>query len=574
MQCITRTASLTCAAYRRIHLGVVLLPALLGFACVALSGCSNRRQSVPAQPAAPTTDIRFVDVASQDGLDYRWTITGPRPLDILQGIGNGCAFLDYNNDGNLDILLVGPKLALYKGDGNGHFTDVTHATGLDTIHGHFLGCAVGDYDNDGYEDIYLTAYRGGVLLHNEHGARFVDVTPSSGIKPQPWGTSAAWIDADNDGKLDLYIGDYIDFGPETKPRLCPYDNVMGACAPKAYNPIKGVMYRNMGNGKFENVTSAWNLSCASGDNLGVAPAETGGRYPTIALANDLKAGNLLQFDGRQFHDIAVGAGTAYDDDGKALSGMGIDWGDYDDDGRLDFAVGTYTRETKLIYHNDGNDSFTDESASLGIAQAAIPYVTFGVKWVDVDNDGWLDLVLANGHVVDNIALADPNVSYKQPTVLFYNQRGSHFQDISSALIGDAGRPIVGRGLAVGDFLNNGKMDILVVDGEGAPLLLQNETPQVGHWLEFNLIGTKSNRDGQGAMISVAAGPLRLLGQCSTSGSYMSASDKRVHFGLGGSAVAQKVSVHWPNGVTDTYKDVPGDKIVTLREGDAQPVSER
>src|SRR5579871_6578159 len=228
-----------------------------------------------SHPAITSSHVRFVDVAKTAGIHYRWEIPGKRPLNILQTIGNGCAFLDYNNDGNLDILLVGPKLALYRGDGHGHFTDVTHETGLDTLHGHFLGCAVGDYDNDGYDDIYITAYRGGVLLHNEHGQGFRDVTREAGLAPQPWGTSATFFDADDDGKLDLYIGDYVQFGPQTQPQLCNYHGVMAGCAPTDYRPLRGVLYHNLGGGRFQDVTHTWGLDRISGRTLGVAAAPFG-----------------------------------------------------------------------------------------------------------------------------------------------------------------------------------------------------------------------------------------------------------------------------------------------------------
>jgi enediyne biosynthesis protein E4 len=537
------------------------------------SGCAPTVRQAPAVLVAPgplLSTIKFVDVSAQAGLDYQWAIPGPHPYTIRQTIGNGCAFLDYNNDGNLDILLVGPKLALYKGDGHGHFTDVTAQTGLDNVHGDFLGCAVGDYDNDGYEDIYLTAYRGGVLLHNDHGQRFTDVTAGSGIAAQPWGTSAAWIDL-GDGRLSLYVGDYIVFGPNVQPQLCNVNGVMASCPPTMYKPLKGRLYRNLGAGKFADVTDAWNAGVVYGKTLGVAPADfDGSGRQSLYIANDYAPGSLLKNDGGRFTDIGTSSGAAIDQSGGEQNGMGVDWGDYDNDGRLDLVVETFSQQPTAIYHNEGGGVFTEESGALGIAGPTMPYIKFGVKWLDADNSGWLDLIAANGNVADDVAQIDAGETFREPTQLFYNEHGQRFADISAtALAGDAGAPIVGRGLAIGDFDNDGKIDALVVDSQGRPLLLHNETPNAGHWLEIDLIGTKSNRDGQGALITLRTASLTLLRQCTTAGSYMSASDKRVHFGLGAATGAQSITIKWPSGHVDNYKNVVGDRVISITEGDSR-----
>ncbi len=514
---------------------------------------------------------RFADIADQAGLHYRWTISGKHPLNILQTIGNGCAFLDYDNDGNLDILLVGPKLALYKGDGHGHFTDVTHETGLDEIHGHLLGCAVGDYDNDGYEDIYITAYRGGVLLHNEHGKRFRDVTKESGIQPQQWGTSASFVDVDNDGKLDLYVCDYAKFGPND-PQLCPNNGIMTSCGPRFYKEERGHLYHNLGNGRFADVSVAWGIPAVHGKGLGVAAGDyDGSGRVSLALANDEVAGDLMQNQGKRFKEVGADSGTAYNNDGNVHGGMGVDWGDYDNDGRLDLVVATFQHEAKCVYHNDGGGLFTESSAPLGMADRTQPYVAFGTKFIDYDNDGWLDLILANGHVQDNIADIDKSATYRQATVLLHNENGHAFSDAGISAGPALAKPIVGRGLAIGDFDNDGRMDVLIVDSEGAPLLLHNETAPVGHWLLLRLQGTMSNRDGIGAMVTVEAGGRKLLRRCATDGSYMSASDRRIHVGLG-TATTATVTVHWPSGHTDVFKDVPCDRVFTLQEEHTVPVT--
>ena len=536
-------------------------------ALAQLIGSLPAAVTTAASTSAASTPLRFVDVAQAAGLNYQCSVPGARPHNILQGIGYGCAFLDWNNDGNLDILLIGPTLALYQGNGKGHFTDVTQAAGLSGLKGVFQGCAVGDYDNDGYEDIYLSAYGGGVLLHNEQGKRFRDVTAASGLKPQPWGTSCAFVDLDNDGKLDLYVANYVDFGLKTVPQLCTVGGMQGVCPPTMYAPIKGSAFRNSGGGKFEDVTNQWNAQAASGKCLGVAFADfDGSGHQSLALANDEMAANLLKNDGHRFTDVGSRSGVAYSVNGNVDGGMGVDWGDYDNDGRLDLAVATFAREAKCVYHNDGSGSFTEMSSRLGLAVPTLPNVAFGEKWLDVDNDGFLDLMIANGHVRDNVNDVDKTATYRQPTQLFHNEGGVRFSDASAGLTGDAAGPIVGRGLAIGDFDNDGKVDALVVDAEGHPLLLHNETPNAGHWLEINLVGTRCNRDGLGALVTVTAGGRSLLRLCTTSGSYLSASDKRVHFGLGASTTADTVVVQWPDGRKDTWPSVHTDQIVTLREG--------
>ncbi len=553
----------------------------------SLAGCRSTHTSGRTHTANQSTSTpgspHFTDVAQAAGINYQWKTSGSRPLNILGTIGNGCAFLDYNNDGNLDILLVGSQLALYQGDGRGHFTNVTHQAHLDQIHGHFLGCAVGDYDNDGYEDIYLTAYRGGVLLHNQGGKYFVDVTKQAGIAPQPWGTSAAWIQTTNDGRLDLFICDYVAFGPHTNPQLCSNNGIMTACGPRFYTGIPGVLYHNLGNGKFIDVSKQWGLHSstgnASGENaalqtgglhgkdLGVASADfDGSGRQSLYVANDEVEGDLMQNLGNRFKNIGAESGTAFNADGNVHGGMGVDWGDYDNDGRLDLAVATFQHESKCIYHNDGGGLFTESSAQLGIADKALSFVSFGVKFFDFNNDGWLDLIFASGHVQDNIKLIDKSSAYHQPMMLLQNQNGTAFRDVSQQAGSALKKRIVGRGLAIGDYDNDGRVDVLVVDSEGAPLLLHNETSPVGNWIEARLVGKKSNRDGLGALVTFQVNGRKYLRLCQTDGSYLSASERRVHCGLG-SASEAVISVRWPGGEIDSYGAVPANHIVTLVEGE-------
>jgi len=541
-------------------LGLLMAAAAL---CLPLAGFWGRLHRAPAPPVRSA----FVDVAASSGLDYRWAIPGPRPINILQGIGNGCAFLDYNNDGSLDVLLVGPHPALYRGDGHGHFTDVTHAAGLDRLRGDFRGCAVGDYDNDGWDDVYLSGYHTGVLLRNEHG-HFRDVTTAAGLKPQDWGSSCAWVDVDGDGKLDLFVGNYVHFGPESK-QLCDYHGVLGACGPRAYRPEHGALYHNEGGGRFRDVSREWGVSGTAGNTLGVASADydSSGR-PSLALAADEVPGALLHNIGGKFTDVAHRAGVAFDPTGTSQGGMGIDWGDYDNDGRLDLFVGTFQSEVKDVYHNDGDGTFTQQAGAVGL-YSPTQNVTFGAKWLDFDNDGWLDLVIANGHIEDNADKVEAGRSFRQPVQLFHSVRTDSrltLQEVRAALAGAAGRPIVGRGLATGDYDNDGREDVLVVDSDGRPLLLHNESAPVGHWLSVRLEGTRSNRDGLGALLTAVADGHSLLRQCHTDGSYLSASDRRVHFGLGDAARVETLTVRWPSGRQDVLKDISADRAIVVREG--------
>ena len=507
----------------------------------------------------PRPPVRFVDRARGAGLDYQWEISGSRPIDILQSIGNGCAFLDYDNDGNLDVLLVGPKLALYKGDGRGHFMDVTRRTDLDKLQGHFLGCAVGDYDNDGYDDVYLSGYRTGLLLHNEHGQGFKDVTEQAGLKTQPWGTTCAFGSFNGSRFLDLFIGNYVDFRPEQ------FGQQGG---PMQYAPFQGVLYHN-GGGHFQDVTAAWGVDKTPGRGLGAAWAPLGesGRVG-LAVANDMNRDSLLvQAGSGRVRDVAARSGVASVPRGRGFivpGRMGIDWGDYDNDGRLDLFVTTFQGEPKILLHNVGGDVFQDVGG--GLNGPLLSNLAFGAKWLDADNSGRLSLLVSNGHLNDDIQIKDPMSSYRQPTLFLYNQTGRGLADDTKGAGMDTLPLIVGRGLAVGDYDNDGRVDALVVDSEGKPLLLHNETDPAGHWLSLTLVGTRCNRDGYGAMVTVKAGGLTQTRLCHADGSYLSSSDKRVHVGLGAARRAETLSVRWPDGATDTLRGVAADRHLRIVEG--------
>jgi hypothetical protein len=550
--------------------------AVLGAALVAgaalLSGCGGAPGKAAAA-AAPPPSASFTDVAEASGLRYEWRIPGQRPLNILQTIGNGCAFLDYDRDGSLDVLLVGSRLALFRGDGRGRFTDVSGETGLSGLSGRFLGCAVGDADGDGWRDVYVTGYRTGLLLKNLAGRGFRDVTREAGLPPQPWGTSAAFAETlPGSGRLDLYVANYAVFGPKVEPQLCLENNLRTSCGPRHYQPLKGVLYQNLGQARFRDITRAAGAHAVVGRALGVAVADyDGSGRPAFAIANDEMPGDLLRpaGPGKEVRYSSVGkpSGTAYDRDGNVHGGMGIDWGDYDGDGQFDLFVATFMNETKSLYRNE-DGVFTDMGIPTVLGAAAAPYVAFGCKFFDYDNDGWLDVAIANGHVQDNIQQINSSATYRQPSQLFRNQGGQPivFEDVSEKSGRAFTRPIVGRGLATGDVDNDGRLEVLIVDAEGKPLLLRNETPATGHWLGVALTGDRSNRDGYGAVLTAQVGGRKLVRQCQSAGSYMSASDPRVHFGLDSAGQVDVLSVRWPSGRTDVLKNVPADRYIEIREG--------
>lgn len=548
-------------ALRTLLLLSVFLSA--GLCLTLLPGCNRESAS---------SGIHFTDVAEQAGLHYVFTAgvkggsTAPA-LTILQTIGNGCAFLDYNNDGSLDILLVGPKLALYKGDGRGKFTDATHETGIDKPRGHFLGCAVGDYDNDGFDDVYISGYRTGILLRNVKGKGFLDVTGDAGMKPQPWGTSCGWADLNGDGRLDLFVANYVQFGPD--PKRYPQTCEPLACGPQQYRPERPTLYQNLGGGRFADISAASGLRAASGKGLGVAFADSeGDGRQDILVANDQMAGDLFRNDGQmRFTNVGVASGTAFGPDGRLQGGMGADWADYDGDGRLDAIVTTYQDQPKSLYHNDSDGLFRYVSQTVGIADPSKPFVAFGVKWLDYDNDGWPDILIANGNVDNHISVMFPDQHYRQTSVALHNVGGNRFINESNALGPALQKPIIGRGLATGDFDNDGRADALIVDSEGPPLLLHNQGAPVGNWIGFSLTGTgKSNRDALGARVTVEAGGRRQVKEAQTAGSYLSSSDRRLLFGLGTAKHIDRVTIRWPDGRTEALPPLATGQYHAVTEG--------
>lgn len=526
---------------------------------VLITGCLSKNKQTPL-----ARQSHFEDVTSAAGLSYVWEQPkGKSPLTILETIGNGAAFLDFDQDGNLDILLVGQKTALYAGDGKGRFSDISATLGISDIKGNHLGCGVGDINNDGYPDIYLSGYKTGHLLLNASGKRIQDVTGQSGIPSQPFGTAVSFADIDGDGQVDLYIGNYIRFD-DSSIQACTRGTALTSCPPGAYDGISGHLYKNLGKGRFTDVTLKWNVTLTQGKTLGAAFAPLGGTpgKPSLGIANDEVPGELFRHMGSTFKSIGQQAGIAYSSVGVPHAGMGLDWGDVNNDGLLDLAMMTFSTETKPVYIADKNGFFTDFAAQLGVAAELNPYVAFGVKWLDIDNDGWLDILITNGHTADNIVETGSGESYRQPMALLRNIQGTTLSRIHGTALD---KPIVGRGLATGDYDNDGGVDALAVDSAGAPVLLHNSSKDRGHWLGVKLIGHKSGRDAYGALVVLKYGDKTLARHNHADGSYLSSSDPRVHFGLGATTAVTALNIHWPSGRKQTIKVDAIDRYITVEE---------
>jgi hypothetical protein len=539
------------------------------FLAAALTGC---RASVAPSPSLSPTPVRFTDVTAAAGIRFALGHGGRSPLTIRDTIGTGAAFFDYDGDGWCDLYLVGQTGtaskgigALYHNEQNDSFRDVTAGSGL-TRAGFWTGCAAGDWNGDGKIDLLVTGDGCLALYENRGEGRFQDVTAQVGLPQRGWATSAAFADVDRDGRLDLYVGRYLRFGPGT-PETCTYRDVPAACPPTHYDPQFGSLYWNAGR-RFVDVTRAAGMEDCHGKTLGVAFADYDhdGRVD-LYLANDGVPGDLYLNRSSlapAFRNVGLETGTGYSGTGGEQAGMGVDWGDVDGDRRPDLVVTTFQREPTSLYRNEGRGQFTERGYTAGIGAATVGTLGFGVKLADLDNDTRLDLVIANGHVQDTIARIQPGVTYAQRPQLFINRGEGRFEEV------DGGEPfaraIVGRGLATADWDNDGDVDLLITDLEGAPLLLRNEGPRApAHWLQVALAGTRSTRFGIGARLTLEAGGRSWGREVTTGGSYLSAHDPRVHFGLGPLTRADRLTIRWPSGGTTVVPNPTLDQVLTVRE---------
>jgi hypothetical protein len=542
-------------------------------ALIFLTGC----RSGPAGPAKASSvavkqraDVRFTDVAAPMGLNFRWQSARKSPMNILEISSAGAGFIDYNADGWPDILLVGPEgCALFRNDRGRQFQNVSRETGLDQLLGRWHGCAVADVDNDGWPDLLITGYRRQALLRNDHGRRFVDVTAQSGVQSETWGTSASFFDADRDGRVDLLLGSYVKFGPGS-PEYLNRNGVRITLGPDAYPAEKLCFFHNLGGFRFRDETHEAGFDVTRGKDFGTAVADfNDDGAEDVYVANDEMPGNLFVNDGHgHFTDRGVESGTALAGTGRRQGGMGVAWGDWDNDLRPDLAVTTFTQEAKSMYHNDGGGFFSDRSYTSQVTQGLIPWVGFGVLFADMNKDGYLDLAMVNGHVEDQIHMVDPANDYPQPMKLFINRKDGTFEDASDTTGDGFRRSIVGRALAEADWDNDGDPDLLAADLEGPPVLLRNDAPpSMAHWLGLQLIGgPKSNQMAIGARITLQSALGHQLREIHTDGSYLAAHDPRALFGLGSDTLVQEVTVRWPDGEKQTARNLPPDRYYRWQEG--------
>jgi enediyne biosynthesis protein E4 len=540
------------------------------------------------QPAAPiaasgaTVPGQFVDITSQAGVHFLHQAPHTSRKYLIETMGSGVALFDCDGDGRLDLFLVngapypdptpkgtipqktGPQYwnRLYHQKSNGTFEDITEKSGLAGV-GYGMGVAAADYDNDGHEDLYVTGYGGNHLYHNNGDCTFTDVTAEAGVAGGGWSSSAAWVDLDGDGLLDLVVLRYVTWDWDDK--WCGPQENRGYCHPDVFEPISMLVYHNDGNGHLTEVGHKLGLD-KPGKALGIAIGDydRDGRID-LFVANDSMPEFLFhQKKDGTFEEVGLEAEVAVDGDGRTFAGMGVDFADYDNDGWPDLVVTTLANQKYALYHNEHDGTFDYASYKTGFARMTLLHSGWSVSWFDYDNDGWKDLLIAQGHDLDTVEKSYPQLRYREPMMLVRNAAGK-FSDVTASSGPGLQQPWVGRGMAIGDLDNDGRVDAVVTTNGGTAHILHNETPTANHWLTLKLVGHKSNRDGIGAQIKVTTSSGSQWETVSTSGGYLSSSDPRAHFGLGRSAVAQTIEICWPSGIVQTLKNVAGDRILRVDE---------
>lgn len=560
----------------RLFLGASLFVLLMGVVAARQSGSTpDSQKSFPG---------KFVDIAPASGIHFNYLSSHTPKHYLPETMGPGVALFDYDNDGRLDIFLVngaplqdptpkgsipqktGPNYwnRLYHQKPDGTFEDVTEKAGLQGV-GYGMGVAVGDYDNDGYEDLYVTAYGGNKLYHNNGNGTFTDVTEKAGVGGSGWSTSAAWVDLDNDGLLDLVVLRYLQWDFDDIWCGEHKEGYRAYCHPDLFQPISPLVYHNDGNGHFTEVSQKIGLS-KPGKGLGIALADYDrDGHIDLFVANDSMVEFLYHNKGDgTFEEVGLLSEVAVDGDGRTYAGMGVDFADYNNDGFPDLIVTDLANQRYALYLNGRDSTFSYASFISGVARATMTHSGWGVRFLDYDNDGWKDLLIAQGHDLDTVELSYPNLHYREPMLLLRNT-GKEFVDVSAASGAVFSQPWLSRGMAIGDIDNDGRIDAIVTTNDGPVHILHNETPTQNHWLLLKLIGHKSNRDAIGAEVKLVTANAQQFATVSTAGSYLSSSDKRVHFGLGSEAAAQSIEIRWPSGITQTLKNVHADQILTVDE---------
>jgi enediyne biosynthesis protein E4 len=538
-------------------------------AAVFLAGC------LPA-----FSQIQFRDITAQAGLRFTHNNAAFGKKYLPETMGPGCAFIDYDGDGYPDILLVngedwpGHKRVastwkLYHKNHDGTFTDVTAKAGLAvTLFG--LGVAVGDYDNDGHDDIFVSALGQSHLFHNNGNGTFTDVTRAAGLwGPNEFSTSAAWVDYDRDGKLDLVVANYVQWSIDGDLR-CTLDGTHKSyCTPESYKGTSARLWHNLGSGKFEDATQKAGLYDATSKSLGIAILDyNGDGLPDIFLANDTQPNKLYLNRGKgTFEEKAVASGVAFSEDGIARAGMGVDAADYDRSGRPSLIISNFANQMLSLYHNEGNGLFVDEAPRSEVGRNTLVTLGFACFFFDYDNDGWPDIFIADGHIENEVERVQKRVKYAEPPHLFRNLGGGKFQEVTDSLGAAFAAPRVGRGAAYADIDNDGALDLLLTTN-GGPAYLFHNTGATNHSLRVKLVGTKSNRDGIGAVVRVTAErdkPNPQWQMLRSGSSYLSQSELVLTFGLGSRTQADVLEIQWPSGQVDKLANVPGDQTVTVQE---------
>ncbi len=555
---------------------------------------SGMESAGPLQKADPDlVPAKIIDVTKQVGVNFKhYTLHTSRKY-LLETMGSGVALFDCDNDGRLDIYFVngapftdptppgtipkktGPEFwnRLYHQKPDGTFEDITEKAGVQGV-GYDMGVAVGDYDNDGNEDLYVTGYGGNRLYHNDGHCKFTDVTDKAGVAGGGWSSSAAWVDLDNDGLLDLVVARYVTW--DWNDVWCGEhrEGYRGICHPDVFPPIKMLVYHNNGDGTFTEEAHKLGLDKpAKALGLAIADYDRDGRID-LYVANDSMPEFLFhQKPDGTFEEVGLEAGVAVNAEGQTFAGMGVDFADYDNDGWPDIVVTDLARQVYPLYHNNHDGTFDYVSQSSGLTAATQMHSGWSMRFMDYDNDGWKDLFIAQGHDMDNIELVSPMLRYREPMMLLRNtgKKFVNVDDVSGDIFKDEW---VGRGMAIGDIDNDGRLDAVVSTSGGPAHILMNKTVTGNHWITFRLIGHKSNRDGIGALVKVTtpAGPQ--WSTVTSASGYMSSSDVRVHFGLGKSAEATEVEIHWPSGIVQKLDHVKGDRQVQVDEPEASSQGEK
>ncbi len=533
--------------------------------------------------ASSPSPVQFTNVTKAARIDFVHFKGSKGTSTILEEAGPGVCVADYDGDGWQDIYFVNgrdlynrdiaARNSLYRNNGDGTFADVTEKAGVPG-NAYGLGCVWGDYDNDGFPDLYVTQYGKNVLYHNNGNGTFTDVTAKALVDGTDFGTQfhtgATFFDYDRDGRLDLYVGGYASFGPSSQRYCTIGGGIPTSCRPSVYGGTPDVLYHNNGDGTFTNVTKAARIYQPKGLNLSVGAADyDNDGWPDLFVANDGLEAYLYhnQHDGT-FKEVAVSSGMALTSDGAAMAAMCISLGDYDNDGNLDLYISDFQLASDHVWHNDGKGFFDEASDMAGITVPTKHVLSFGGGFFDFDNDGWLDLFIANGHVYEAVEQVTPDAHYKQINSLFRNDGTGKFIEMTREAGNGFSVPHAGRGAAFADFDNDGNMDVVVANNGDPPLLLHNSGAAGNHFVNFRLVGRKSNRDAMGARLRLVAGGISQIREIAGGGSYLSQSELRAHFGLGRNTKADSLEVRWPSGEHQVFRDIAADAFYVIEEGKA------